>query len=91
MKLEPVITEKSSALAADGRYTFRVARSMTKHQIRKLIEEVFDVHVKRIWTMNQAGEVKKTMGGQKKIIQPSKKTIVQLAEKEKIDLFDTKK
>src|SRR3989344_9636844 len=88
MKLEPIITEKSLKLASGGRYSFRVARTVNKRQIKRLIEEAFDVHVVSVKTIKEKGEVKKTFRGRKKIIMPSKKAIVKLKDKEKIDLFD---
>ncbi len=91
MKLKPVISEKSLELAKSGKYTFRVDRGLKKGQIEKLIEEVFKVHVKKVRTINVRGENKRTMAGRKRKIQPSKKAIVTLGEKEKIDLFETKK
>jgi ribosomal protein L23 len=91
MKLEPIVTEKSLDLAKKGRYTFRVEVGLRKHQIKRLIDEIFGVHVKTIRTMNIRGEVKKTLSGRKRRVMPSKKAIVTLAEKEKIDLFETKK
>ena len=88
---EPIITEKTLELAKNGKYSFRVEVGLRKHQIKKLVEETFGVHVKRIWTMNVKGEIKRTLRGRKKRIMPSKKAIVTLAEKEKIELFETKK
>ena len=43
--LRPVVSEKSYALMADGKYTFRVDDRAHKTQIAKAIEEVFDVGV----------------------------------------------
>jgi large subunit ribosomal protein L23 len=91
MKLEPVITEKSMKLAEDGKYTFRVNPSLTKYDVKKLIEETFQVKVLNVYTLNSKGEVKRTMSGRRKIIKPAKKVIVKLGEKVKIDLFETKK
>lgn len=91
MKLEPVVTEKSLELSKKGKYTFKVEVGLRKHQIKKLIEDVFAVHVKNIWTINMKSENKRTLQGRKRRIMPSKKAIVTLAEKEKIDLFETKK
>lgn len=90
-KLEPVITEKSMKLAEARRYTFRVDRRMNKDKIRKLAEETFGVHVVKVTTIKESPEVKRTYLGRKRIIQPKKKAIVEVAEKEKIDLFETKK
>jgi large subunit ribosomal protein L23 len=90
-KLEPVLTEKTMSLASEGKYTFRVEKKLNKYKIKKLVEEVFGVKVVGVRTMNEAGETKRTMAGRKRVIQPTKKAIVQLAEKEKIDLFEETK
>jgi large subunit ribosomal protein L23 len=90
MILKPVLTEKSLNEAKRGSYTFRVDRRMNKGQIRKAIEEVFGVHVIKIRTISERGEAKRTWMGKSKVIKPSKKAIVRLKEKEKIDLFETK-
>ena len=89
--LEPIVTEKSTKLAEEGKYTFRVSIGLNKFQIRKLIEDVFGVHVTDIRTAKIAGEKKRTAQGRQRIIKPFKKAIVTLKEKEKIDLFETKK
>ena len=43
--IEPVISEKSYALMAEGKYTFRVNDRAHKTQIRHAVEEIFDVEV----------------------------------------------
>ena len=91
MKLEPVLTEKSLNEAKRGNYTFWVDRRLTKPQVKRLIDEVFGVNVVKVRTLNVAAEVKKTLTGRKRVIQPKKKAIVTLREKEKIDLFESKK
>ncbi|KKQ97851.1 MAG: 50S ribosomal protein L23 [Candidatus Woesebacteria bacterium GW2011_GWB1_39_12] len=91
MKLEPVITEKSTKLAEAGKFTFRVDIGLNKYQIKDLIEKVFSVHVTSVKTIKEHSEVKRTARGRKRIIKPQKKAIVTLREKEKIDLFETKK
>jgi len=87
MKLRPVLTEKSMGEAKKGNYTFFVEKNMNKRQIRKMIEEIFEVSVVKVRTMNVAGEVKRTNMGKKRIIKPKKKAIVTLEGKDKIDLF----
>lgn len=91
MKPEPVLTEKSLEQAKKGNYTFWVDRNFTKHQIKKLVGEVFGVNVVRVRTANIAGETKKTLAGVRRVVQSRKKAIVTLKEKEKIDLFEEKK
>lgn len=87
MKIRPVLTEKSMDEAKKGNYTFFVERNMNKRQIRKMIEEIFEVTVVKVRTMNVAGEVKRTNMGKKRIIKPKKKAMVTLEGKDKIDLF----
>ncbi|MCK4588600.1 50S ribosomal protein L23 [Candidatus Woesebacteria bacterium] len=91
MRIIPVLTEKSLDQAKEGNYTFWVDRRLNKNQIRNLVEETFGVHVVRVRTMNVRGEAKRTLRGRKMTIKPRKKAIVILKEKEKIDLFETKK
>lgn len=91
MILEPVITEKSTNLAKAGKYTFRVDKRLTKNDIRLLVTKIFGVKVLSVKTLKEHGEIKKGLSGRKKIIKATKKAIVTLPEKEKIDLFETKK
>ena len=50
--LRPVITEKSADLMDSKKYTFDVALTATKLQVRDAIEEIFDVKVKSVNIMN---------------------------------------
>ena len=90
-KLEPILTEKTLKLAEEGKYTFRVGLGLNKFQIKKLIEDVFGVHAVSVRTVKESGERRRTQRGTKRVILPEKKAIVTLKEKEKIDLFETKK
>ena len=56
MIIEPVVSEKSYALMADGKYTFRVDDRAHKTQIRRAVEEIFDVGVVEVRTMQGALE-----------------------------------
>lgn len=78
MRIIPVLTEKSLDQAKEGNYTFWVDRRLNKNQIRNLVEETFGVHVTRVRTINVRGETRK-------------KATVALKEKEKINLFESKK
>lgn len=49
--IAPVVTEKSAMNAQKGIYTFKVAKSATKTQIKKTIESHFGVHVEKINTL----------------------------------------
>lgn len=48
----PVITEKTAGMEADGKYVFKVDVRATKPQIKKAIEEFFNVKVEKINIMN---------------------------------------
>ncbi len=91
MKLEPIITEKTTLLTKDHKYTFRVGKTMSKSEIRQLVSKTFGVKVLGVNTISERGEVKRGLSGRKRIVKPTKKAIVMLSEKEKIDLFETKK
>ena len=41
--LRPIITEKTSAMMQDNKYTFKVALGANKVEIRQAIEEIFKV------------------------------------------------
>lgn len=51
IKLEPLISEKSTQATAQNRYTLRVNRRIKKSQIKKAIEEKFKVNVIGLETM----------------------------------------
>ena len=85
--VEPVISEKSYALMAEGRYTFRVNDRAHKTQIRHAIEQIFGVKVAEVRTSRVRSKPKrrgihagKTRGW--------KKAIVELAPGERIELFE---
>jgi len=82
---KPIISEKSTEATSLGRYSFQVAREANKIQIAKAVEDLFDVHVQKVWT--ETMPKKKSAKGRSSSGQ--KKAIVQLAEGEKIDLFET--
>ena len=43
--IRPIVTEKSTALMEQGKYTFRVPLAATKIQIRQAVEQIFKVKV----------------------------------------------
>ncbi|KJY56056.1 MULTISPECIES: 50S ribosomal protein L23 [Lactobacillus] len=57
--LRPVITEKSTNLMDDKKYTFNVLLTATKTQVRDAVEEIFDVKVKKVNIMNVRGKDKR--------------------------------
>lgn len=54
--IRPIITENSMDNAANKKYTFEVDKRANKVEIRKAIEEIFDVEVDKVNTMNIKGK-----------------------------------
>ncbi|MBL7158967.1 50S ribosomal protein L23 [Candidatus Microgenomates bacterium] len=85
----PIITEKSFQEAAKGFYTFEVDRKANKNQIRKAVEDQFEVQVISVKTLNYKG--KKRKFGKKKLevqMPAFKKALVELKKGQKIDIFE---
>ena len=87
--IRPVVSEKSYGLLEDNVYTFVVAPGATKPEIRDAVEQVFDVTVVKVNTLNRKGKRKRnrrnfTFG--KKADQT--RALVTLAEGDSIDLFE---
>ena len=62
--LEPIITEKSTALSQQNKYTFKVLKDATKDLIRKSFLEFFpDRKIKSIKTLKIKGHSKRTKSG----------------------------
>lgn len=85
--VEPVVSEKSYALMAEGKYTFRVDDRAQKTQIKHAVEEVFDVRVAEVRTQRVRSKPKRR-GMHSGRTRSWKKAVVQLAPGEKIELFE---
>jgi large subunit ribosomal protein L23 len=81
------VSEKSYALLAANKYTFRVHPDAHKTQIRQAVEEVFGVRVEDVRTMSVKSKPKRrghTFGRTREW----KKAIVQLHPDDTIELFE---
>ncbi len=84
----PVITEKSTDLRELGNYVvFEVDKRATKPQIKKAVEELFNVRVISVKTMIVPGKVKR-LGRSVGRVPSWKKAIVKLKEGDKIEFFE---
>ena len=83
--IRPVVSEKSYGLIDEGKYTFQVAPSANKTEIKFAIEQIFGVKVASINTLNRPGKRKRTRfgWGQRKA---TKRAVVSLREGS-IDIF----
>jgi len=85
--IRPIVSEKSMAAMQDyNRYTFEVAKSASKTQIAQAIEEIFNVTVLKVNTMNVAGKPRRVRFSQGHT-KSWKKALVTLKEGDTIELF----
>lgn len=86
--IRPIITERSMQDAAVKKYAFVVNKSANKYQIKDAIEEIFEVKVTNVSTMNYLGKIKRM--GRNEGRRPNwKKAIVTLsAESKEIKFFE---
>jgi large subunit ribosomal protein L23 len=85
--VEPVISEKSYALMAEGKYTFRVNDRAHKTQIAQAVEEIFGVSVAAVRTSRVRSKPKRR-GQHSGRTRGWKKAIVELAGGDRIELFE---
>lgn len=85
--IRPIVTEKSTALMEQGKYTFRVPLAATKIQIRQAVEQIFKVKVQAVNTMRYEGKLKR-MGRTQGRRSDWKKAVVTLNPGEAIELFE---
>lgn len=88
--LKPIVTERSMDIMRNQRkYTFIVAQSANKIEIKKAVEELFNVEVSDVNTMKYEGKEKRM--GYNTGKRPSfKKAVVTLTEASKtIEFFDS--
>jgi large subunit ribosomal protein L23 len=57
--IRPVITEKNTRLGEISKYVFEVAMDSNKIEIKKAIEELFDVAVKDVNIVNVRGKLRR--------------------------------
>ena len=88
---KPVITEKMTAVSEKlNKYAFIVDKNANKIQIKKAIENLYDVKVEAVNTMNYDGKKKSryTKAGVISGRRPAfKKAVVTLKEGDTIDFF----
>ena len=83
----PSISEKSYALIAENKYTFRVHAQAHKTQIRHAVEEIYNVRVTDVRTMTMKSKPKRR-GWTSGRTRQWKKAIVELAPGDRIEMFE---
>ena len=86
--IRPVISEKSyNLIETDGQYTFQVDQRANKNQIKRAVENAFDVSVAKVNTVNVKSKPKR-QGLTRGRTSTWKKAVVKLVEGERIELFE---
>jgi large subunit ribosomal protein L23 len=82
----PVVSEKSYSVLDQNWYTFLVHPDANKTQIKIAIQQIFDVRVLTVNTINRQGKRKRTKTGfgQRKT---TKRALVKLADGDRIEAF----
>jgi large subunit ribosomal protein L23 len=88
--LGPVVSEKSTLVAEKGdQYTFKIAPTATKAQVKEAIEKLFEVTVLSVNTVTIKGKTKRNARGTGKR-SDVRKAYVRLAEGQEIDFLSIK-
>lgn len=85
--VKPVVSEKSYALLAANKYTFRIHPQAHKTQVRHAVEEIWGVRVLDVSSMSVKSKPKRR-GLKSGRTRAWKKAIVQLHPEDSIELFE---
>ena len=81
---KPIITEKTTLLSEQNKFTFKVLKAATKESVKVAIEHIFAVKVKKVNILNIDGK-KKRFKGREGCRADFKKAIVTLEPNYTID------
>ncbi|MFY9174074.1 MAG: 50S ribosomal protein L23 [Peptococcia bacterium] len=85
--IKPIITEKSTGLMGENKYTFKVDKNANKIQIKQAVETIFKVDVTDVKTLNVTGKLKRQ--GRTEGMTPNwKKAIVTIKDGQTLPIFD---
>jgi large subunit ribosomal protein L23 len=85
--IAPILTEDTWQQMEDRKYAFRVALGANKIQIKKAVEELFKVHVEKVWSANIKGKPRRERLSQLHgRTSRWRKAIVRLAPGDRIDI-----
>jgi large subunit ribosomal protein L23 len=87
--IRPIVSEKSYSGLERNTYTFLVAQGANKTEIKEAIQQIWNVRVLNVNTMNRKGKVKRTrLGSGKRPDQ--KRAVITLAAGEAIEIFEAR-
>jgi len=85
--IKPVVSEKTTDLMAENKYTFQVDPNANKIEIKHAVESIFKVDVTEVRTMKVNGKLKR-QGRFTGYTSDWKKAIVTLKEGQRIPIFE---
>ena len=83
--ISPVITEKTSALMTQNKYTFFVSVDAEKIQVRRFLERAYNVHVEKV-NLIKVKPKKRRRGKAIGLTTRKKKAIITLRDGESIEV-----
>ena len=87
--IKPVITEQSMEATEQKKYVFKVANDANKTEIKKAIEQIFDVKVEKVNTIRMDGKEKRQGAAPAGRRASYKKAMVKLtADSKTIEFFE---
>lgn len=85
--IRPIVTEKSTGLMEENKYTFEVDLRASKTQIKDAVEQIFKVRVRKVNTARVRGKLRR-MGRHEGYTSNWKKAVVTLEEGHRIEVFE---
>ena len=85
--IAPVVSEKSYALMEQNVYTFLVAPTSNKTQIKIAVEQIFGVKVASVNTANREGRLKRSRYGYGRRKATKRAMVTLVAGSDPIDIF----
>ncbi len=86
--LKPLVTERGYSLVErNNAYSFEVAPTANKIEIKEAVEKLFSVHVQKVRTMVRMGKIRGRGRGRRGRTKHWKKAIVTLAQDDRIDIY----
>jgi large subunit ribosomal protein L23 len=85
--IKPMVSEKASVLASEGKYVFVVSPSANKIEVKKAVQKVFNVKVKDVNIINVSGKSVR-FGRHWGRTKDWKKAVVTLEPGENIELYE---
>jgi len=87
--LRPVLSEKSMDGIIDKVYTFEVAKTANKTEIRQAVEAIFGVKVEKVNTVRTIGKMKRQGRYEGRTAEVKKAIVTLRADSKGIEFFDS--